>query len=74
LNSATARICEVNDDERPWYFQWRFWIAGAVVLTVIWAVESLRKGDLMWPWPAVPLVIWAVVVRGARADKSEPSP
>jgi hypothetical protein len=41
---------------------WRLFGAGVVALTVIWGVECVRKGDLMWPWPAVPLAIWAMVL------------
>jgi hypothetical protein len=48
--------------DAPWYAQWRYWTAGAIALVVIWIVEMLRKGGLMWPWPVVPLVIWALVI------------
>jgi hypothetical protein len=42
-----------------WSVDRRFLIAGVVVLWTIWAVESLRKGGLIWPWPLVPLAVWA---------------
>jgi hypothetical protein len=45
-----------------WILKWRYWAAGAAVLVLIWGVEVLRKGGLIWPWPLVPLAIWAVVV------------
>jgi hypothetical protein len=47
---------------REWYREWRFWLGGAVILFVIWGVECLRKGGLIWPWPVVPLAIWAAVL------------
>jgi hypothetical protein len=49
-----------------WALRWRYWLAGAAVLAGIWGVEVLRKGGLIWPWPLVPLVIWAVVLVAAR--------
>jgi hypothetical protein len=52
-------------DERFWFAQWRVFLAAAVALTVVWGVESWRKGDVMWFWPAVPLVLWAVLAAGA---------
>jgi hypothetical protein len=42
-----------------WWLDRRFLLAGALVLWGIWAVECLRKGGLIWPWPLVPLAIWA---------------
>ncbi len=57
------------EDTVPWLAEWRYWLGGAAVLFVIWAVESLRKGDLMWPWPLVPLVVWAAVVAAARSSR-----
>jgi hypothetical protein len=56
-------VSDEPDSDKAWYAQWRFWVAGAVAFTVIWIVEVLRKGGLIWPWPAVPLVIWALVIR-----------
>jgi hypothetical protein len=49
-----------------WALRWRYWLAGALVLFAIWGVEVLRKGDLIRPWPVVPLAIWAVVLAAAR--------
>lgn len=45
-----------------WALRWRYWLAGALVMAVVWGVEVLRKGDLIWPWPLVPLALWAVVL------------
>jgi hypothetical protein len=45
-----------------WILKWQYWAAGAAVMALVWGVEVLRKGDLIWPWPLVPLVIWAVVL------------
>ena len=50
-----------------WALRWRYWLAGALVLGVIWGVEVLRKGGLIWPWPLVPLAIWALVLVVARS-------
>jgi hypothetical protein len=52
-------------DERFWYADWRVFLAAAFALTVMWGVESWRKGDVMWFWPVVPLVIWVVLAAGA---------
>jgi hypothetical protein len=45
-----------------WFLDRRYLLAGVVVLWAIWAVECLRKGGFIWPWPLVPLVIWAVAL------------
>ena len=42
-----------------WLLDRRFLLAGALVLWGMWAVESLRKLGFIWPWPLVPLAIWA---------------
>jgi hypothetical protein len=50
---------------RSWYADWRVFLAAAFTLTVVWGVESWRKGDVMWFWPVVPLVMWALLAVGA---------
>jgi len=50
-----------------WLLDRRYLLAGVVVLWAIWAVECLRKGGFIWPWPLVPLAIWVgVYVFGRR--------
>ena len=53
-----------------WALRWRYWLAGALVLCAIWGVEVLRKGDLIWPWPVVPLAIWAAVLVAEKNAKA----
>jgi hypothetical protein len=53
-----------------WWLDRRFLLAGAVVLWTIWAVESLRKGGLSWPWPLVPLAVWIVVLWLVRRSEA----
>jgi hypothetical protein len=45
-----------------WILKWQYWAAGAAVMVLVWGVEVLRKGDLIWPWPLVPMAVWAVVL------------
>jgi hypothetical protein len=64
LEKLTADLPESPADAatREWFREWRFWLGGALVMSVIWGVECLRKGDLIWPWPVAPLAIWAAVL------------
>jgi hypothetical protein len=54
-----------------WVLDRRYLVAGAVVLWTIWAVECLRKGGFIWPWPLVPLAIWAGYHWYARRQNTE---
>ncbi|TDD61556.1 DUF1707 domain-containing protein [Actinomadura rubrisoli] len=47
---------------REWFDEWGHWAGGAVIMTVIWAVTSLRAGEWRFFWPVVPLGIWAAVL------------
>jgi hypothetical protein len=49
-----------------WYADWQVFLVGVAVLAVMWVVESLRKGEVMWPWPAVPVVVWLLAVLTTR--------
>jgi hypothetical protein len=55
-----------------WVLDRRYLVAGAVVLWTIWAVECLRKGGLIWPWPLVPLAIWSGYYWYARRNEVTP--
>jgi hypothetical protein len=56
---------------KPWYLDRRYWLGCAAVLFAIWGVECLRKGGFIWPWPLVPLALWAVVL--LIAERTAPS-
>ncbi|HEV7805932.1 MAG TPA: hypothetical protein VGO80_08940 [Solirubrobacteraceae bacterium] len=49
-------------DLTAWLAEWRYWLGGAVIMTAIWGVNSLRSGQLEAFWPLVPLGIWAAVL------------
>ncbi|XRQ15181.1 DUF1707 SHOCT-like domain-containing protein [Actinomadura welshii] len=53
------RAAKDKADKRAWRDEWAYWAGGAVIMTALWAVSSLREGDLDSYWPAVPLAIWA---------------
>ncbi|MFB7941889.1 DUF1707 SHOCT-like domain-containing protein [Streptomyces sp. NPDC004779] len=48
-----------------WYAEWRYWLGGALVLSVIWGVNCLSDGELQFYWPVTPLGIWAAVLLAA---------
>jgi hypothetical protein len=54
-----------------WALSWRYWLAGAAVFVAIYAVESLRKLGFIWPWPLVPLAVWAGLI--VRKNRRTPS-
>ncbi len=47
---------------REYVGEWRWWLAGVLVLTAVWGVNSLVDGELDRFWPAIPLGIWAAVL------------
>ncbi|ASU86156.1 DUF1707 domain-containing protein [Nocardiopsis gilva YIM 90087] len=47
---------------REWFDEWRWWLGGAIIMTGIWGVSSLRDGEFTHFWPAIPLGIWAAVL------------
>ena len=53
-----------------WALDRRYLLAGVLVLWGMWAVECLRKGGVIWPWPLVPLAVWAAVYWLARRNRA----
>lgn len=49
-------------DRGEWLAEWRYWLGGAVVMTAIWGVQSVRDGELERYWPVVPIGIWAAIL------------
>lgn len=49
-------------ERRTYWGEWRWWLAGVVVLTAVWGFRGLGDGDLGRYWPVVPLGIWAAVL------------
>ncbi|MFG2001457.1 DUF1707 domain-containing protein [Spirillospora sp. NPDC048911] len=59
---ARAEAARERADKREWRNEWGYWGAGALIMTVIWAVSSLTAGELKWFWPAAPIGIWAAIL------------
>lgn len=59
---AAAQEARDAADRREYWGEWRWWIAGVVVLTAAWGLRGLWKDDLDRFWPVVPLGIWAAVL------------
>lgn len=57
-----AKAAKARQDAREWTREWGYWAAGALVMTTIWAVTALRKGEWPFYWPAAPLAIWAAIL------------
>ncbi|MFF2779407.1 DUF1707 domain-containing protein [Streptomyces sp. NPDC058052] len=48
-----------------WYAEWRHWLGGLLVMSVIWGVNCLRHEELDFYWPVTPLAIWGAVILAA---------
>ena len=67
---------EIADDEQAlrkaewaeWTNEWRSWLGGAIVMFGIWGVVSLATGSFQWPWPVIPVGIWAVILLASLVD------
>ncbi|MFB7369830.1 DUF1707 domain-containing protein [Streptomyces sp. NPDC056222] len=49
-------------DRAEWLAEWRYWLGGLVIMSGIWGVRCLGKGELTYYWPVAPLGIWAAVL------------
>ncbi|MFE1175216.1 DUF1707 domain-containing protein [Streptomyces sp. NPDC058773] len=49
-------------DLREWLEEWRHWLGGAVIMSAVWGVNCLRKHELTYYWPMLPLGVWAAVL------------
>ncbi|MEU7115094.1 DUF1707 domain-containing protein [Streptomyces sp. NPDC046182] len=46
-------------DTAEWLAEWRYWLGGLVLMSAIWGVRCLQKGELTYYWPVTPLGVWA---------------
>ncbi|MGW4896474.1 DUF1707 SHOCT-like domain-containing protein [Kitasatospora sp. NPDC004240] len=49
-------------DLAEWLTEWRYWLGGLVIMSAIWGVRCLQKGELTYYWPVAPLGVWAAVL------------
>ncbi|MFB9608148.1 DUF1707 domain-containing protein [Streptomyces roseofulvus] len=54
-----------REERAEWYAEWRHWLGGLLIMTVIWGVTCLSAGELKFYWPVTPLAIWAAVLGAA---------
>ncbi len=47
---------------REYLAEWRWWLAGVLVLTGSWMVIGVSRQDFGRFWPAIPLGVWALVL------------
>jgi hypothetical protein len=59
---TARRAAKAAADRRAWNNEWGYWLAGAAIMTAIWAATALRAGEWTFYWPAAPLGIWAAVL------------
>ncbi|MFE5487346.1 DUF1707 domain-containing protein [Streptomyces sp. NPDC056527] len=57
-----TRAEQDRKDLAEWLAEWRYWLGGLVIMSGIWGVRCLRKGEFTYYWPVAPLGIWAVVL------------
>jgi hypothetical protein len=49
-------------DLTEWLDEWRYWLGGLVIMSGIWGVRCVQKGELAYYWPIAPLGVWAAVL------------
>ncbi|MFG2089466.1 DUF1707 domain-containing protein [Spirillospora sp. NPDC048824] len=59
---TARRTAKTKADKRAWRDEWNYWTGAAAIMTAIWAISALRKGEWTSYWPAVPLGIWAAIL------------
>lgn len=59
---APDRSARDRRDLQDWLDEWRWWLAGVVVLVGTWGVQSAVAGELRGFWPGVPLGVWALLL------------
>ncbi|MFD8011643.1 DUF1707 domain-containing protein [Streptomyces sp. NPDC058955] len=62
---APGREEREREERAEWFAEWRHWLGGLLVMTVIWGVTCLSDGELKFYWPVTPLAIWAAVLGAA---------
>ncbi|MCT4351743.1 DUF1707 domain-containing protein [Streptomyces sp. Je 1-79] len=59
---APSRAERDRKDLAEWLAEWRYWLGGLVIMSGIWGVRCLQKGELSFYWPVTPLGIWAAIL------------
>ncbi|MFE5631016.1 DUF1707 domain-containing protein [Streptomyces sp. NPDC056470] len=49
-------------DMAEWLAEWRYWLGGLVIMSAVWGVRCVQKGELTYYWPVAPLGVWAAVL------------
>lgn len=67
LAALTADLPEPEADRkrrntREWLTEWRYWLAGALIMNAIWSGQWLADGNRPDYWPAAPLSVWAGIL------------
>lgn len=67
LAALTRDLPPAPDEQRrrdlqEWFAEWRWWLAGVLVLVGTWGIQSLAAGEVRTFWPGIPLGIWALVL------------
>ncbi|GAA2440234.1 hypothetical protein GCM10010191_64800 [Actinomadura vinacea] len=61
-DAAARKAAKAEADKREWRKEWGYWTGGALIMTTIWAVNSVRENERDFYWPLVPLGIWAAIL------------
>ncbi|MFC9974560.1 DUF1707 domain-containing protein [Spirillospora sp. NPDC127200] len=56
------KAAKAEADKREWRNEWGYWGGGALIMTAIWAINSVREHDLTFFWPVWPLGIWGAIL------------
>ncbi|GAB2874136.1 hypothetical protein GCM10027074_47410 [Streptomyces deserti] len=59
---APTRAEQDRKDLADWLAEWRYWLGGAVIMSVIWGASCAKAGELTYYWPVAPLGVWAAVL------------
>ncbi|MFD7630897.1 DUF1707 domain-containing protein [Streptomyces sp. NPDC059851] len=60
--TRAERAEQDRKDLAEWLAEWRYWLGGLVLMSAVWGVRCLQKGELTYYWPVAPLGVWAAVL------------
>lgn len=58
---AGIESAQRDSDLHEWLQEWRWWFGGAVIMSAVWGIHTIRSGPDFF-WPLVPLGTWAAIL------------
>lgn len=60
--NAGGAVTDRQKDIQQWKREWLMWLAASLILTAIWGVRCLIRGELGYFWPVWAIGIWFLFV------------